>query len=71
VKSYVLDRKIVIKLKDNCNHCQSKIDTLNDIFERYDKGGIVFRDFKLTIELTSDWLEGQVFHLNNVTIEKR
>lgn len=68
--SYVLDRKIVIKLKDGCNHCLPKIEELDNILTKFDERIIPFRDFKLTIELTSDWIGERVFHLNKVELEE-
>lgn len=69
--SYILDRKMVIKLKDNCEHCISIIDELNKLLTKYEEGGMPFRDFKLTIELTSDWIGEKVFHLNVVNLEEK
>jgi len=71
MESYVLDGKIVIKLKDGCKHCLPKVDELSEILNKFDEGGIIVRDFKLTLELTSDWIGEHAFHLNRVTLEER
>lgn len=71
ITNRVLDRIITIHLAKDCKHCIPKIEELNELLTKFEHGGIIVRDFKIKLELTSDWIGRPVFHLNNVSFEER
>ena len=62
--------EIELKLKDSCDYCNPNIEQLLEILEEFNNRQLP-RDVKLTIELNSDWLGEESWHLDKVSIEKR